>query len=246
MTRARRRLVGLWVGGLLFILIAFIVARWATGNFGTVEPGRIYRSGQPGADLTRTIRRYGIKTVLNLRGPNSAQSWYRHELEATLAAGATHIDVPMASDQWLSRDQAQTLVDVLERAEPPLLIHCEWGAERTGLVAAMAVLLRPGATLEDAERQFSAYYLFLPIRDGRVMLGHLRLYRSWLQARGWAHSPSRFKEWVARGYRPRRLSREYWPYDPYPLKLTIRRAGGKVEEVADWSRDRAHGAKVHR
>jgi protein tyrosine phosphatase (PTP) superfamily phosphohydrolase (DUF442 family) len=228
MRRARWRRVARPVAAVLLAALAIVGWRWGTGNFGVVEPGRIYRSAQlgPGA-LAQILRDRRIKTVLNLRGSNPDQAWYRAERAATLAAGATQVDVPMSSDQWLARDQARTLLEVLDSGAYPLLIHCEWGAERTGLVAAIATLLRPGASLADARAQFSPYFLFLPIRDGRVMAGHLDAYEAWLRQNRVAHTPGRFRLWLAQDYRPGSPSREYWPYNPYPLVVVSRPQAGR-------------------
>ena len=174
--------------------------------------------------LDRTIRREGIKTVLNLRGSNPDQPWYRAERSTTLAAGATQVDVHLASDQWLSRAQARTLVRVLDTSEYPVLIHCEWGSERTGLVAAMAELLRPASTLGDAERQFSLRHLFVRAGNGAVTRDHLDHYERWLRDQGLAHSSDHFRRWISEDYRPGGPSREEWPYDPYPLVVTTRPA----------------------
>jgi protein tyrosine phosphatase (PTP) superfamily phosphohydrolase (DUF442 family) len=231
----------------LGLALLFVGYRWATGNLGVVTEGRVYRSAQLGpGTLSRTIRRYGIKTVLNLRGSNVAQPWYTAERSATLAAGATQVDISIASDYWLSREQARTLVEALETCEKPVLIHCEWGAERTGLGSAMATLLRPGSTTADARRQFSAYYLFLPIRDGLVMRGHLDEYEGWLKRRGLAHTPEVFRRWVAEVYRPQGDSREDWPCEPYPLKTVTRVEGGVVRTADTLSVDRPTCPRVRR
>ncbi|WP_422923545.1 tyrosine-protein phosphatase [Singulisphaera sp. PoT] len=169
--------------------------------------------------LGKTVRQHRIKTVLNLRGANPKDSWYRAERSATLKAGATQVDVHMASDLWLARDEAKTLLEVLDTCEYPLMVHCQWGAERTGLVTAMIELLRPGGTLESARRQFSAYYMYLPMGDGIVMAQHLESYARWLKGEGEPHTPARFREWLTSGYKPGHPSREEWPYNPYPLLI---------------------------
>jgi protein tyrosine phosphatase (PTP) superfamily phosphohydrolase (DUF442 family) len=206
---------------LVMILLATSVLagwRWMTGNVGIVEPGRIYRSAQLDADtLSRLIRDKGIRTVLNLRGPNPGAEWYPAERLASTQAGATQIDVPLASDYWLTPDQADGLVELLDTAERPMLIHCQFGAERTGLVSTMAVLLRPGATLDEARSQFSPYFLFLPTEDGLVMQGHLRQYEGWLARKGIEHAPEVFRRWIGNAYQPGTPNRSQWPYDPYPL-----------------------------
>ena len=64
-----------WIARLAALVLA-IPMTWvgwnqATHNFGVLQPGRIYRSGQmPSRALARTVREHHIKTVLNLRGPN--------------------------------------------------------------------------------------------------------------------------------------------------------------------------------
>lgn len=206
-------------------VIGFIAWNFATGNFATVRPGRVYRSGQlRAADLGRIVRSEGIRTVLNLRGAHPDQGWYRDERSAAVGAGATQIDMAMSSCEWMSRDQARMLVRVLDTCEYPLLVHCWRGSERTGLVSAVTELLRPGGTLDDARGQFALRYLFLGVGDGVVSREHLRRYEEWLGTRGLAHTPARFRAWVSADFRPGRPSREQWPYDPYPLVVITRPA----------------------
>jgi hypothetical protein len=207
----------------LLLPLSFLGWNRATDNFGTLVPGQIYRSSQMTAEsLARTIRARKIRTVLNLRGANPLESWYRGERSTTLGAGATQIDIAMSSCLWMSRAQLRTLVHVLDTCDHPLLIHCQWGAERTGLVSAFAELLRPGGTLEDARAQFSIRYLFVPVKDGKIMMDHLDQYEAWLRAQGKHHAPDLFRRWVAEGFQPGVPGREQWPYDPYPLVVITR------------------------
>jgi protein tyrosine phosphatase (PTP) superfamily phosphohydrolase (DUF442 family) len=205
-------------------LVGALYIGWdqAHHNFGEVQGGRIYRSGQmPASALARTIRDYRIKTVLNLRGANH-EAWYSAEKATTLGAGATQVDMSMSSCMWLSRAELRTILRTFDTAELPMLIHCQWGSERTGLISAFAELLRPGGTIEDARAQFSIRYLFLPVKDGKVMAEHLDQYQRWLAAKGWRHEPAHFRRWVEEGYHPEGLSRENWRSSPYPLVVISR------------------------
>jgi protein tyrosine phosphatase (PTP) superfamily phosphohydrolase (DUF442 family) len=236
--RLRKLLLRPMLAAALFLGV-FVSARYVSGNFGATVPGRVYRSGQMSArQMTDTVRSRGIRTVLNLRGPNPDQAWYRDERAAVLDAGATQVDFAMASDQWLSRSQVRTIVTLLDEAEPPVLIHCQWGSERTGLVAAMAELLRPGGTVASARRQFSAWYLYLPIKDGLTMRGHLDRYEHWLATTGQTHAPRVFRSWVERAYQPGFPSREDWPFDPYPLVVISRPATANVGMIQVGSSER--------
>ncbi len=117
----------------------------------------------------------------------------------------------MSSCVWMSRAQLRTLIETFDSAEYPILIHCQWGAERTGLASAFAELLRPGSTLEDARRQFSIRYLFVRVNDGKIMAEHLDQYERWLAASGLTHTPATFRRWVegrlpADGAQPRAVA----------------------------------------
>jgi protein tyrosine phosphatase (PTP) superfamily phosphohydrolase (DUF442 family) len=213
--------------------VPFLYVAWdqATYNFGTVQPGRIYRSGQmPPQSLEQTIRDHHIKTVLNLRGSNQVDGWYRDEVTTTNREGATQVDIAMSSCVWMSRAQLRALVETLDCAEYPILIHCAWGSERTGLVSAIAELLRPGSTLGDARAQFSLGYLFVRVNDGKVMAEHLDQYENWLREGKLAHDPTTFRRWVHEGFKPGVPNREQWPRDPYPL-VVITRPGQEPEVI---------------
>jgi protein tyrosine phosphatase (PTP) superfamily phosphohydrolase (DUF442 family) len=202
----------------LIPIALFVTWNQAHYNFAVVQPGRIYRSGQmPARALEPTLEEHRIKTVLNLRGANPDESWYRDEMESTRTRGATHVDIAMSSCLWMSRAQLKTLVRTLDTVEYPLLIHCAWGSERTGLASAFAELLRPNSEIADARAQFSVRYLFVRVNDGKVMAEHLDQYEEWLNNQGIAHTPANFRRWVDEGFRPGHPSREDWPYDPYPL-----------------------------
>lgn len=183
----------------------------------------MYRSGQMSASmLGRILHDRGIKTVLNLRGINAHEGWYRAERNATLAAGATQVDVSLSSCIWMSRAQLLTLIDLLDTSQYPVLIHCEWGAERTGVVSAFVELLREGSTIDDARNQFALKYMYLPIGDGKIMGEMIEQYDNWLRMRELEHRPEVFRRWAASGYQPGSPNREDWPWDPYPLVVTTR------------------------
>src|SRR5262245_3714592 len=104
--------------GFLAVGLGWIGWNQASYNFAELQPGRLYRSGQmPPAALEETIRQHKIKTVLNLRGPNPSEAWYRDERNATLRSGATQIDIAMSSCQWMSRAQLRALVRTLDTCE---------------------------------------------------------------------------------------------------------------------------------
>ncbi len=216
-----------------------------TDNFATVVDRQVYRSAQMGAShLARAVRDHRVRTVFNLRGYHPESAWYRDERGTTLGWGATQVDIALSSCEWMSRAQMNTIVDVLGSCEKPVLIHCWHGSERSGLVSALATLLREGSTLEEARRQFSARYLFVPWGDGVVTLRHLEQYEAWLGRHGLTHSPEVLRRWAAEGYVPGTPSRDQWPYDPYPLVVRTKATpDGPVESKLWDERGRAAAAR---
>ena len=209
---------------LLGVALGVLAAWFFLGeNFSAIRPHQLYRSGQmTGPSLAAKLRDHDIKTVLNLRGSHPEAGWYRDERAATLAAGATQVDLSLSSCEWMSRAQARALVEILDRAEPPVLVHCFHGSERTGITCAFAELLRPGSTLADAEAQFTLGYRYTGFGDGVVTYRHLQQYEDWLRDRKLDHTPDRFRLWVRTGFTPGSPCREQWDFDPYPLVVRTR------------------------
>src|SRR5690606_10987191 len=61
----------------------FAAYLYLTVNFSVVVPGELYRSAQPSPqELDYFKARYGIRSVLNLRGAKKNEKWYLDEIAA--------------------------------------------------------------------------------------------------------------------------------------------------------------------
>lgn len=155
------RLKHVFWGALLSVLLvaAYCGALRVTGNFHTVVPNQLYRSAQPAPrKLREYIRDFGIKTVINLRGPNPKHGWYRDELAVTKEMGAAHIDFGMSALKIFSPAQTEELIAIMRTAKKPILVHCEGGADRSGLVSAIYVSEIAHEGERAAENQISIRY----------------------------------------------------------------------------------------
>ncbi|MDR7146943.1 dual specificity protein phosphatase family protein [Rhizobium sp. BE258] len=150
--------------GLLLLLIGgYYIHLLATNNFHAVVPGEVYRSSQPSASaIARLEGSYGIKTILNLRGENGSKSWYDSEIAQSNALGIKHIDFRMNSSKELTPEQALQLIAIMRDAPKPLLIHCQAGADRTGLASALYLAAIAGKSEKVAEGQLSLLYGHIP------------------------------------------------------------------------------------
>jgi len=167
-------------------------------NFSVVIPGCAYRSSQlTGAALERYTIQYGLHALVNLRGSNPECPWYWDELDAAARLGLRHYDIGVDS-RYPYADEMRELIETLETCPRPVLLHCNSGVDRTGTVAAIAVLLLDdSATPATAEEQFSWTHLQLPWRTNAISQREfLDLYRQWLSQHELAHSRAVFRRWA--------------------------------------------------
>ncbi|MFH0954087.1 MAG: tyrosine-protein phosphatase [Verrucomicrobiota bacterium] len=128
-------------------------------NFGVVEEGRIYRSGQPTLhQLEKLIRTHGLRTVINLREPEAPPALLRGEQALCDQAGVRMIRLEMPGDGRGSHKQYDEAVAVLrDPTNLPVLVHCARGAYRSGAVIAAYRVLAQGWSQEQAVQEMERY-----------------------------------------------------------------------------------------
>lgn len=157
--------------GLLVVVALHAGINQLTGNFHEVIDGQVYRSAQPDADdLREYVEEHGIRTVLNLRDEDRG-AWYQEESQAAAMLGVRLVDYPISSGEKLSVEAAEQLALLMQTLPKPLLIHCEHGANRTGLASAIYVDAVAKSSDLAALWQLSPYYGHVPIKGvGRYAL----------------------------------------------------------------------------
>ena len=93
---------------------------------------RLWRCAQPTALGLEWLKAQGVKSVVNLRN----DPW-PGEAAACARLGLVYTNLPMSGVFPPSRDRAREILTVMEDMPSPLAIHCEFGADRTGLMAAL-------------------------------------------------------------------------------------------------------------
>lgn len=172
-------------------------------NLHAVEPGRVYRSAQLSPPrLQRLIADRHIRTVVNLRGCCSDCDWYLGECRATHEADIAQEDVSFSATRLPAPAEVRRLIEVLDRTEYPIVLHCRQGVDRTGLAAAIVLLLDPAITLAQAKRQLSLRYSYVAFGGTESMRQFLGYYEGWLNGLGVRHAPELFRDWVERDYCP--------------------------------------------
>jgi protein-tyrosine phosphatase len=158
------------IAAAVLIVIGGLVA-WNNGvrdrlfpkNFGVVEPGQLYRSGQISRwQIEPTLKNNGIKVIVALSAHASAR--LQPDIDAELAtASALGIDLevfPLGGDGTGQIEQYAAAIAAIDKAKKegkPVLVHCVAGAQRTGGVIAtyeMLVENKPAAEAFSQMREF--------------------------------------------------------------------------------------------
>ncbi len=128
-------------------------------NFYEVQAGQLYRSAQMSTvSFEKYIQKYGIKTVINLRGASPGEPWYEQEADLMKQLNVLHINIPMSAKRLPHRQDLLTLLDAFQNAPRPILIHCKEGADRTGEASALWQMLYMGKSKEQAMSMLSPKY----------------------------------------------------------------------------------------
>jgi undecaprenyl-diphosphatase len=113
-------------------------------NFHEIDTN-IYRSAQLSSKrLKKTIKQYGIKSVINLRDTKAGEEldkWNEAEKRVTYNNGVRLIHIPLNESKLPTNEKLERILEFFERKKHhPMLIHCHAGSDRTGMVAALYIL----------------------------------------------------------------------------------------------------------
>ena len=186
-------------------------------NFHVIAPGAAYRSNEPSpAAYERLLKTHGIRTVVSLGTPKKPEEF------AAIAArnGARYVDLSLLSGRLPRQRQLLRLLDLLEQAEPPLLLMDGFGIYRTGLASAFLGIIRFGQDLPTARRALSLRYGFLPYGPYTEVTRAFPMYEAWLGRERLPATAQSLRRWAREAYlpydfgvrlRPVRLPREAGP-----------------------------------
>jgi protein tyrosine/serine phosphatase len=216
------------------------------GNFHTVLPGQVYRGAQPTpATIESLVNDYHIKTIVNLRGCGNPNGWYVAQSRMAQHLDVAQEDVCLSAVRLPAFTEIRRLVEVLDRVEYPIYLHCWRGADRTGLASVMVLLLKTDASLAEARRQLSMRYGHMSVGKAGHLDEFFALYEEWLREKKLDHSRTTFRRWALEEYqgeasyqieswertsgpprqgeplvyklRVRNTSRETWHFHPHPV-----------------------------
>ncbi len=153
-----------------------------TKNFHVVEKGEFYRSAQlTREELNLAIDEAGIRTVINLRGEAPGKDWFDTEVAVAKERGVELVNIPMRSEAIPRRADLIKLLDAYKSVARPILIHCQFGADRTGEAAAIYQMEYLGKSRKEALKSLTPKYFHFEIYkpSKRYFMGKIYQGASW-------------------------------------------------------------------
>jgi protein tyrosine/serine phosphatase len=131
-------------------------------NFGVVEEGFLYRSGQIHPRIIEDVLRdHQIDVVIDLARDDLRLESARAEIAAVEALGIRKVDLPGLDGYGVGRlDSYATALEELALARyrgDRVLVHCSAGSERTGATVALYRMLFEGWSGEQAYAEYLQY-----------------------------------------------------------------------------------------
>jgi len=160
-----------------------------------VISGEVYRSAQLNTfELAYYTKKYHIQSIINLRGYYPHNKWYQQEATYTSRHGLTYYNLQLSAHKLPSKTKLQNLVYILQTAPKPILVHCKYGADRSGLASAISIILSDNKSLDDMQDQISWQYgVVSPTTIGYQVMNN---YLYWLQQSALPYGEKTFINWV--------------------------------------------------
>lgn len=129
--------MAVFIGILLTLGAANFYWVYVANRFEVISEGKVYKSGAMSHNkLTKTIKKYKIKTIVDLRKSKDKENI---EKERALARtlGVIHVNIP--SDQVPKAETVKKFLSIMDDKKNtlPVLIHCEHGEGRAVLFSAI-------------------------------------------------------------------------------------------------------------
>ncbi len=165
-------------------------------NIHTVIPNKIYRSAElPAVELAKIVKTHHLRTIINLRSMHPGSKWWEDEAHIAKRNDVALYNVSLPAHDLPTKEQLQVLTFIIKNAPRPLLIHCRQGADRSGMAAAIALILRNEPSLAIIGKQASWRYLAFDSNSvGKLVLPY---YQAWLKKQGAQKSSAKlFTAWL--------------------------------------------------
>ncbi len=176
----------------LSIIILLFVGKYVydmniNNNFETITEGKVYKSGViPPDEIASYVKKYNIKSIVDLRFPGTADLVNNPEIPQELTAekeaiakikGVNYFN--NGSDQVPTQENVNSFLKIMDdKANYPVLIHCYHGVGRAEMYSAIYRIEYENFTNEEARKNVRTLIKFSSFDDGKPKGEYLMHYKS--------------------------------------------------------------------
>lgn len=179
--------------GIVVLLIAavfgakYVYDMHINHNFETITEGKVYKSGViPPDEIADYVKKYKIKSIVDLRFPGTGDDVNNPEVPAELTAekeavakieGVNYFN--NGSDQVPKQKNLDTFFKIMDNKDNyPVLIHCYHGVGRAEMYSALYRIEYENWTNEEARQGVRALVKWSSFDDGKPKGEFLKAYQS--------------------------------------------------------------------
>ncbi|MEO8234124.1 MAG: dual specificity protein phosphatase family protein [Flavobacterium sp.] len=156
-------------------------------NFETITEGKVFKSGViPPDEIENYVKKYKIKSIVDLRFPGTADLVNNPEIPAELTAekeaiakikGVNYFN--NGSDQVPTQENVNTFLKIMDnKANYPVLIHCYHGVGRAEMYSAIYRIEYENFTNKEARDGVRTLIKFSSFDDGKPKGEYLMHYKA--------------------------------------------------------------------
>jgi protein tyrosine/serine phosphatase len=165
----------------------YVYDRHINHNFMTITEGKVYKSGViPPDEIADYVKKYHIKSIVDLRFPGTGDDVNNPEVPAELTAEKEAVaKIPGVnyfndgSDQVPKQENLDKFFKIMDNKNNyPVLIHCFHGIGRAQMYSAIYRIEYEGFTNEDARSKAAFPVMFSSFDDGKPKGEYLKAYKT--------------------------------------------------------------------
>lgn len=165
----------------------YVYDRHINHNFMTITEGKVYKSGViPPDEIADYVKKYKIKSIVDLRFPGTGDDVNNPEVPAELKAEKLAVEkIPgvnyfnNGSDQVPKQENLDKFFKIMDNQDNyPVLIHCYHGIGRAQMYSAIYRIEYEGFSNDEARSKAAFPVMFSSFDDGKPKGEYLKAYKS--------------------------------------------------------------------
>ncbi|WP_396169353.1 dual specificity protein phosphatase family protein [Flavobacterium sp.] len=183
----KKKIIAALIVVVLIITGKYVYDRHINHNFMTITEGKVYKSGTiPPDEIESYVKKYHIKSIVDLRFPGTGDDVNNPEVPAELTAEKQAIaKIPGVnyyndgSDQVPNQKNLDIFFKIMDNKNNyPVLIHCYHGIGRAQMYSAIYRIEYEGFSNQDARHKAAFPLTFSSFDDGKPKGEYLKAYKS--------------------------------------------------------------------